>query len=291
MNKSESIAKLAEALSKAQGAMRNALKDSSNPYFKSNYADLASVSDACRKELAINGLAVSQLPEMRDGRLVLSYILMHSSGEWLCGEIEMNPVKSDPQGIGSAITYARRYSLAAIVGIATEDDDGNAASGNGGKAPAVTKEAITFTRNKESAPLNKEQDTVMPRIPGPVEAAGIAYDKQRASEGADSHSTAAPTQESRPMRTGGVEGEADAHVQSPAVESEEKINVNQQKNFHRECRAAVKPARSFDADNLIYAWLSDHGYKDKDGLPSASMIPAAGWLEVRERCKDWLKKQ
>lgn len=267
MNKSESIAKLAEALSKAQGAMRNALKDSSNPYFKSNYADLASVSDACRKELAINGLAVSQLPEMRGGRLVLSYILMHSSGEWLCGEIEMNPVKSDPQGIGSAITYARRYSLAAIVGIATEDDDGNAASGNGGKAPAVTKEAITFTRNKESAPLSKEQD------------------EKRVSEGADTHSTAGNTN----FASSG--SESDAEGPNPAVESEEKINVNQQKNFHRECRAAVKPARSFDADNLIYAWLADHGYKDKDGLPSASMIPAAGWLEVRERCKDWLKKQ
>lgn len=153
MNKSESIAKLAEALSKAQGAMKNAIKDSNNPYFKSKYADLASVSDVCRPELAANGLSIIQLPTMRDGKMVLTYMLLHSSGEYITEELEMTPVKSDPQGIGSAITYARRYSLAAITGVATEDDDGNAASGN---AQASTGNAVkNVARTAEDIPISK----------------------------------------------------------------------------------------------------------------------------------------
>ena len=157
MRSSETIGKLAEALSKAQGTMKNAIKDSDNPFFKSKYADLASVADACRAELAANGLAVSQLPEMREGKLVLTYVLMHSSGEWLSGELEMNPVKQDPQGIGSAITYARRYTLAGIAGIATEDDDGNAASGNKveRQAKAVKQESITIGATPASVAPNK----------------------------------------------------------------------------------------------------------------------------------------
>src|SRR5262245_38614194 len=111
MNRSETIGKLAEALSKAQGTMKNAVKDSDNPFYKSKYADLASVSDACKPHLAANGLAVVQLPTMREGKLVLEYAILHNSGEWIGSEIEMTPVKSDPQGIGSAITYARRYTL------------------------------------------------------------------------------------------------------------------------------------------------------------------------------------
>lgn len=129
MTKSDSIAKLAEALSKAQGAIKNALKDSANPFFKSKYADLASVWEACRKELSENGLSVVQVPETAEGRISIKTILMHSSGEWITGDLAMLPVKDDPQGVGSCITYARRYALSAFVGIAPEDDDGNAASG------------------------------------------------------------------------------------------------------------------------------------------------------------------
>ncbi len=129
MQKSESIAALAAALAKAQAAMKNAVKDSTNLFFKSKYADLAGVTDACRAELSANGLSVMQFPEVVEGRVLLTYVLAHSSGEWISGMLEVTPVKTDPQSLGSAITYARRYSLAALVGVATEDDDGNAASG------------------------------------------------------------------------------------------------------------------------------------------------------------------
>lgn len=127
MVRSESIGKLALALSKAQGEIKAAVKDSDNPFFKSKYADLASVWDACRKALSDNELAVVQTTVNGEGCTVET-TLIHSSGEYVGGVLYLKPVKDDPQGVGSAITYARRYGLAAIVGIAPEDDDGNAAS-------------------------------------------------------------------------------------------------------------------------------------------------------------------
>uniref|UniRef100_A0A6M3LYV7 Putative Erf family protein n=1 Tax=viral metagenome TaxID=1070528 RepID=A0A6M3LYV7_9ZZZZ len=129
MEQSETIGKLAEALSKVQAVLEGAKKDSQNPFYRSAYADLTSVWDACRKPLADNGLSViqtcsSDVPEV----VIVETMLAHSSGEWVRGKVAMKPVKNDPQGVGSCITYARRYSLAAIVGVAPEDDDGNAAS-------------------------------------------------------------------------------------------------------------------------------------------------------------------
>lgn len=129
MNKSESIKELATALAKAQGEIKGALKDSTNPHFRSKYADLASVVEAIRAPLAKNGIAYVQLtvPSDKDEAQVET-VLMHSSGEWISGVIAVPVSKADAQGFGSALTYARRYGLAAAVGVAPEDDDGNAAS-------------------------------------------------------------------------------------------------------------------------------------------------------------------
>jgi hypothetical protein len=131
MEMSESIGKLAEALSKAQGQMDFASKDANNPFFKSKYADLASVWGVAKGPLTSNGLAVIQTADNDNPSVVtVTTTLVHSSGEWARGRITMKPVKDDPQGIGSCITYARRYGLSAIIGIvADEDDDGNKASG------------------------------------------------------------------------------------------------------------------------------------------------------------------
>ncbi len=129
MNRSESINELAAALAKAQAVMAGASKDNLNPHFKSKYADLASVWDACRKPLSDNGLSVVQTATASDdGRVGVETMLMHSSGQWLSEVLLMRPVKDDPQGVGSCVTYARRYALAAVAGVAPEDDDGNAAS-------------------------------------------------------------------------------------------------------------------------------------------------------------------
>ena len=130
MNKSESIKELATALSKAQGEIKGAVKDSSNPFFKSKYADLSSVVEAIRESFSKNGLSYSQHvePTERDEVRVETMIL-HSSGEWMsCGVLALPVAKSDAQGFGSALTYARRYGLSAAVGVAPEDDDGNAAT-------------------------------------------------------------------------------------------------------------------------------------------------------------------
>ena len=125
---SESIKNIASALCKAQAKITGAQKCSNNPFFKSKYADLADVWDACKEALTENGLSVSQHPQGDGDKLVLTTILMHTSGEWMESSLTMKPVKSDPQGMGSCITYARRYALAGVCGIAQVDDDGNAAS-------------------------------------------------------------------------------------------------------------------------------------------------------------------
>ena len=128
MQKSESIAALAAALADAQGEVENATKNSQNPHLKNKYADLAEILNTVRPVLSRHGLAVSQHPSYSDGMVHVETIMLHKSGEWMSSTISTPVQKPDPQGVGSACTYARRYSLAAIVGLSQEDDDGHAAS-------------------------------------------------------------------------------------------------------------------------------------------------------------------
>ena len=129
IEQSESIAALAAGLSKAQGAIEGAVKGKVNPAFKSKYADLSSVWDACREHLSANGLSVVQSPgHLADGRMEMTTMLVHASGEWLRGSLTIPLGKVDAQAYGSATTYARRYALAAFVGVAPDDDDGAAAT-------------------------------------------------------------------------------------------------------------------------------------------------------------------
>ena len=126
MEKSESIKELATALCKFQGAVEKVRKSETNPFFKSKYADLSSILDVIRIPLSENGLSFVQFPKDKNG---LETMLMHTSGEWMSATYEMKPTKDDPQGLGSAITYQRRYALGAILGLnIDDDDDGNAAS-------------------------------------------------------------------------------------------------------------------------------------------------------------------
>ncbi len=127
---------LATAMAKAQAEIKAALKDSKNPHFKSSYADLTSVWDACRTALTKNGLSVVQVPNFEGDEVWLETRLLHASGESISGRYPLRPQQQTPQGYGSALTYARRYSLAAMVGVvADEDDDGNAASQRGSYEP------------------------------------------------------------------------------------------------------------------------------------------------------------
>ena len=126
MERSESIKHLAAALNKAQAEMSGAKKGATNPFFKSKYADLNSVVDAVRIPFSENGLSYSQFPIMDENRVGVETILMHESGEFIASTLTLPTGKLDAQAAGSAITYARRYSLQAVAGIPAEDDDGNA---------------------------------------------------------------------------------------------------------------------------------------------------------------------
>ena len=122
MQMSENINELATALAKAQGEMKNAGKTSDNPFFKSKYADLAEILNAVREPLSKYGLSISQLYDgmgVPDKTITVTTLLMHSSGQYISNSANYPVAKADIQGVGSAITYARRYSQ--------EDDDGNAA--------------------------------------------------------------------------------------------------------------------------------------------------------------------
>lgn len=136
MNRSESITELAKALVKFNSEVTKIAKDADNPFFKNNYATLDTIIDEVRPLLSKNGLSIMQIPSGDGQNVTLKTLLIHESGEWLeSDELTMKPVKNDPQAVGSCITYARRYSLAAFLSLNTgEDDDGNGATyGKDGK--------------------------------------------------------------------------------------------------------------------------------------------------------------
>lgn len=135
MKRSKEIGELAKALAAAQGELKHPKKSSENPFFKSRYADLSAVWDACREPLSTHGLSVVQTTVPHETGVVIETMLVHVSGQWITGHLVMTPKDRGPQALGSAITYGRRYGLQAIVGVAPEDedDDGNAASGRPSK--------------------------------------------------------------------------------------------------------------------------------------------------------------
>lgn len=123
MERSETIGKLSEALAKAQGEMKPASFDAQNPHFRSKYATLASIMDACRGALSQNQIAVVQGTSVIEDRVIVTTMLIHASGEFVSDQLSMNIQKDSPQAIGSAITYARRYSLASLAGVVSDEDD------------------------------------------------------------------------------------------------------------------------------------------------------------------------
>lgn len=132
--RSSDIAELAKSLAQAQSKMLRASKESENPHFKSKFANLSSVWNACQEPLTAAGLSIIQIPETDGPKVRVTTVMMHTSGQWISGCLTMTAEKSTPQSVGSCITYARRYALMAFVGVAADDDDGHEASvGNSGK--------------------------------------------------------------------------------------------------------------------------------------------------------------
>lgn len=153
---------IAAALAAAQSQMGKAFKSAENPHFRSKYADLGAVMDACLPALNANGIAVVQpLTETEFGRAVVTRFI-HTSGETLECPVPLILGKQDMQGLGSAMTYARRYGLMALAGIAPEDDDGNA--------------AVDSVKNGTAAPVMSWADTILSELPPDA----TAHDKARA---------------------------------------------------------------------------------------------------------------
>lgn len=147
MNLEHSTPELFTALAKMQGEVENATKSSTNPHFRSKYADLAEVLNTVRPVLAANGLSVIQSPSF-DGEVChVTTTIAHNGGGYIYGRMSCVPAKQDGQGIGAATTYLRRYSLAAVCGIAQEDDDGNTAAHN---KPAQTIPSAEAARIREN---------------------------------------------------------------------------------------------------------------------------------------------
>ena len=144
MKTSDNIGEIAGALAAAQAQMGAALKDSTNPHFKSRYADLASVVEATRPHLAAHGIAIVQMAEtLKDtGEVVVTTALLHKSGQIIAGRLSATCKDLSPQPVGSAITYLRRYGLMAIAGIAPDDDDGEAAMGRNYHQPERRPESV-----------------------------------------------------------------------------------------------------------------------------------------------------
>ena len=152
------ISKIAAALVKAQSEMGNATKDSNNPFFRSKYADLNSVREACLPALHKHGICVLQPTIQIEGKNFVKTVLLHETGETLEGLTEILFAKpNDPQAQGSGITYARRYGLQSLVCIGAEDDDGNKAAEQAKTKPSI-KNLGTASDDEMKETLNKKNE-------------------------------------------------------------------------------------------------------------------------------------
>jgi hypothetical protein len=158
---SENTSDLSAALAKAQSVMEAATFNRTNPHFKNKYADLAAVLEAIRKPLADNGLAITQTTEIREGGFVLVTTLRHATGQWISSEYPL-PIAAKPQELGSALTYARRYSLSAIACIAADEDDDAEAARQNGQAASTPKPKSPVVPQAIAAPVDPETGEIGP---------------------------------------------------------------------------------------------------------------------------------
>lgn len=175
MEKSDSIKEIAMALCKFQREVGKIKKETDNPFFKSKYASLANILDVISEPLANNGLSFVQFPVADAG---LTTVLMHVSGEYIAETYFMKPVKSDPQSLGSVITYQRRYALGAVLGLNIDiDDDANAASGLSRREP-TPEELIHKKRPFPAGYLSDERqmDRIMTRLAQRERETGGSFD-------------------------------------------------------------------------------------------------------------------
>lgn len=188
MNHSATIGALAAALAKAQKHIKGALKDSTNPFYKSSYADLASVQDAIRDPLSDNELAVIQGASSEAARVTVTTLIAHSSGEWISSSLSATAKDESPQSLGSCVSYLRRYGISSLVGVAQVDDDGESAQPRPAqkypvKGIEAAKDLIVAHKNIEAAkatlaadPLDERRRALWTRLTKLGMPAGAAAD-------------------------------------------------------------------------------------------------------------------
>lgn len=157
MVSSNTIEALAKSLAEAQKEIKPAKKDATNPFFKSGYSTLESVHDACLPALNKHEIAVTQTTRVEGGTILLETTLIHSSGQWISSTYPVVPMKNDPQSMGSAMSYARRYSLAAIAGVVSSDDDGESA-----RARQHPSNTTPKPKESKSEPVNHASGNIKP---------------------------------------------------------------------------------------------------------------------------------
>ena len=170
MKTSNEINELAAAMAIAQGQMGAAYKNSSNPHFKSSFADLASIGDVIKQPLSDNGLSVVQFPINNEQGVAITTRVMHKSGQWIEESFGIKPVKAGPQEYGSLISYFRRYALAAIFAIPQTDDDANSIQ-LATEAPQKPVDAITGDQVKALVNLLAGDEKLKAQL---MDAYGIA---------------------------------------------------------------------------------------------------------------------
>ena len=166
MDKSDSIKNIAIAMCEVQASMEVASKSSDNPFFNSKYADLSEVLRCIKGIIPSKKLSFMQMPSFENGIVSVETIVMHETGEWI-SSISSSPIsKSNPQGVGDAITYLRRYSLAAIFGLAQKDDDGNSNSDQPNKVASKSTKKDTPPNWYQDAQFQQEKENITSAIRG-----------------------------------------------------------------------------------------------------------------------------
>lgn len=169
---SHATPELFAALAKAQGEIENASKNAANPHFRSKYADLAEVMNTIRPVFAAHGLSLFQAPAFDGSLASVTTILAHAGGGYISTTASCVPAKADAQGIGSASTYLRRYSAAAVAGIAQEDDDGNAAA-HDAKPAAISDESKARAADFRAAIEGASDDVELTRVGKELAGSGL----------------------------------------------------------------------------------------------------------------------
>ncbi len=269
--RSESIGKLVAALALAQLKFDPVLKDTKNPYYNSKYADLSNIIVATQGPLAENGLVVIQTPLRKDQDAGVSTMLAHSSGEFILSELMLPAVMAgkdgkprfDSQSVGSAITYARRYTYQGIIGVAAEDDDGQAASNHAQQNKQVSTSLPTKAKPEAIAPPSKVNSAPA------TEGRSVSEQLQAQLEPLPNTTANAQgvPQTNDPVPQAGLPSAADLD----AVEAEKEVAA---------ATAEPVPAKPTDLQFLAYksrasnlrAELEKHGFKSSQGFPSGKKL-------------------